>query len=175
MGDPRKSSLLNGDGTPWGPKQFGRPSDPAYEQDYVTDLNDSRIKGYDNSPQKAAFLNDVALSGGDAQNQYLAGQSRLMGGVARSTGSAGGLRGLAAQTQRVRESGLADFATKERQDRYELTNLFNSAKDRRNALKKSKFDSEAARDMAEDQQRGQFWNSILGAVGSAAGGFLGGK
>lgn len=162
MGNPKDSSLFTGKGTPWGPMETGRPDAP----DYITDPN--QIQGFDYSPMRQQLAERMAMQGKQAQGQYLAGQSKLMGGVGRSSGAGTGLANIATDTERGINQMDAELALKDWQDRIQMMNALN-------ALKQSKYNTDAAAYGAEQGARGGFVGDALGALGMGIGSYLGKK
>ncbi len=162
MGNPAESSLFTGKGTPWGPMNTGRPSDPNFIMD------PSQVQGFDYSPMRQQLGERIGMAGKEAQGQYLAGQSKLMGGVGRSSGAGTGLANIATDTERNRNMMDAELAMKDWQQRTELMKALN-------ALKGSKYASDLGAYENEQNQRGQFVGDALGALSGGVGSFLGSR
>lgn len=150
----------NGKGTPWGPMDTGRPDD------FNPETDPNKFQGFDYSPIKAQLMNEIGLQGGDAQRQYLASQSKLLGSGTQQGSQSGRLANLAAMTQKNQSSLAADIAMKEWKDKVELMNAFNRAK-------QAKYQADLGAFNNEQQGRAGFIGSALGAGAQGLGAYLG--
>lgn len=157
MGD----ALTKGKGTPWGPMESGRPDAPVYEQ-YDTDTSH-----FMDSPEAREALAEMATQGGDAQRQYLAGQSKMLGSGTTSGSQSGRLANISALAEKNKNSALVNIAG-QRMD------AFNRARDAANRLKQSKYGADLGAYGQEESGRGQAIGGLLGGLASLGGGYLGG-
>lgn len=154
--------MAGGQGTPWGPMEYGKPGDLQLETD------PSKIKGFDYSELKKAALEDIASAGGDAQRQYLAGSSKALGSGSSSGSRMGRLAGLAADTQKNQARTAMEFALREWQDKQGMMDSINRAR-------QAKYNAENANYQGEQNQRGQAVGNLLNPLALLTGGYLGGK
>lgn len=152
----------DGRGTPWGPMQSGDPGELNLETD------PSKFKGFDYSQLKQQMLEDLALQGGDAQRQMLAGTSKALGSGTMSGSTLGRLSNLAAQTQKNQGRVSAEMAMREWQDKKDLMDSYNRAREASHRAKQDRFG-------AEQGGRGAFWQGMGNVAGGALGGWLGGR
>jgi hypothetical protein len=162
MGNPRQSSLFTGKGTPWGPMDSGAPDSP----NFITDP--SQVAGFDYSPMRKQLAERMGMQGQEAAGQYLANQSKLMGGVARSSGAGTGLAQIATDTERNKGMMDAELAMQDWQQRMAMMNALN-------ALKQSKYQTDMGAFQNEQAGRAGFLGDALGLAATGAGAYFGGK
>ena len=164
------TSMGNGAGTPWGPMESGRPQTPNYEA-YDTNPND--FKGFDYSPMAAAAKNEIALGGGNAQRQYLAGQSKLLGSGTTSGSNSGQLANIAAQTEKNQNNAANQFAQEGYQSQMQQMDAFNRAKQLANSLKAGQYGQDLGAYGQEEQGRGAAIGGLTGGLADILGRYLG--
>ncbi len=168
MGD----ALTKGTGTPWGPMESGRPQTPNYETDFATDPTQFK-GGFDYSPLASQLKNDIALQGGNAQRNYLAGTSKLLGSGTTSGSGAGQLANIAAQTEKNQNAANLDIGRMGWEDQLRAMDAFNAAKNARNRLKQGQYGTDLGAYGQEEQGRGEAIGGLLGGLGRLGGGYLG--
>lgn len=155
MGNPKAPSLRTGF-LPWEEMNTGRPDRP----NYIT--NPNQVQGFDSSALRQQLGERIGMEGKQAQGQYLAGQSKLMGGVGRSTGANTGLANIATDTERNKNLMGAELDWRDYQSRRDLMNALNS-------LKTSEYNTAMGEFQNEQQQRQQGVGNILNLAGLAGG------
>lgn len=158
MGD----ALTKGKGTPWGPMESGRPDVPVYEQ-YDTDTSH-----FMDSPEARQALAEMATQGGDAQRQYLAGQSKMLGSGTTSGSESGRLANISALAEKNKNAALTSIAGQK-------MDAFNRAKDAANRLKQGQYASDLGAYGQEQSGRGAAIGGLAGGAAGLLGSYLGGK
>lgn len=160
MGNPNLPSTKTGF-LPWEAMNTGRPDRP----NYITDPNS--IQGFDSSALKQSRNERLGMQGQQAAGQYLAGQSKLMGGVGRSSGASTGLQDIATETARAKAASDAELDWKDYQSRRELMDALNGIKSKEYGGAMDEFQNEQG-------QRQAGLGSILNLAGMAGGTALAG-
>jgi hypothetical protein len=174
MGNPADSSLATGKGLPWGPMDTGKPDKPKYQTDFIEGMGDPRLQALDQNIKKVR-LRDNALAGGQAQDQYMGGMTKLMSGAGTQSADAGrNMTDIANSTALSAQRVSADFAMKDLEQRMQQAEFMNKAKERANQLMAQQYGQDMGEFNQEQAGRGQFVNGLAGAAGSLAGAALGG-
>lgn len=152
--------LTGGQGTPWGPTEFGRPNTPAYES-YDTD-----ISHFMNTPQIQQAANDAALQGGNAERGYLAAQSKMLGSGTSSGSQQGALANIAAQNEKNKNALITGLAQTS-------MDAYNRARQARNDLLSRQYGIDLGAYGNEQNARGEAIGSLLGGLGKLGGTYWG--
>ncbi len=167
-------AISTGKGTPWQGATYGEPGNPNY-QDYNNDPNS--FQGYDNSAQKAQLLKDIGEQGQNTEQNYLSNSAKGLGGVARSSGTAGNLANIAAQTENQKNAALAGLSQEQWKSKMDLMNAYNNAVTQANARKQNQYDIESKnwnqQENAKQQRFDKFGQSMNDWGKSFAGGMGG--
>ena len=162
---------MGGSGNPWGPMTTGMPETPVYE---TFESDPSRVQGFNTSDLKRALDREIALRGGGAQDQYLAGASKAMGGYGtQSSDFARRLSEIASETAAGKNKVAADLAMQEWQSRLNQMEAMNRAREARNRLLQGRYQTDKEAFDREQEQRAQFNQAIAQTVGSVVGGLAG--
>lgn len=144
------------------------PQAPQLSQDFLTDPNDPRVRGFDTSPQKASLMRDFARQGGQARAQTLASASQALGG-SRSSAAPGMLADIGAQQAYGQQKALGDLAQGEYNGRVSLMDMLNNVEQSKNALKVGQYNAQTgAQDAAARRQQGNIGLGIQGLGGLAS-------
>ncbi len=150
----------NGQGTPWGPMESGRPNTPQYEA-YDTDTSH-----FMDSPEARQALAEMATQGGDAQRNYLAGASKALGSGTTSGSMSGRIANIAALAEKNKNAALTDIASKKME-------AYNRAKEAANRLKQGQYASDLGAYGQEENARGNAIGGLAGGLASLGGSYLG--
>jgi hypothetical protein len=137
---------------------------PDLDSDYLTNPNDPRIQGFDDTAQRQALMHQYADAGRMARDQALAATAANMGG-SRSTGTAGLLSDIAARQSYGQQSALADLSSKNYEQRLRLMDMLNNVKQAANALKTGQYNYSQNAKNSQDSSRNQ---SLAGLASLAA-------
>lgn len=151
MGDVAK-------GTPWGPMQSGRPDD------YQVATDPNQFGSFDTSPLAARLNNDLALQGGNAQRQALAGASKAYGSGTQSGSTMGKLNNIAANTERNQGDLSAKLAMQEYMDKEGRMDAYNKAKQAKFNAENGIFGQENSDRGKADAELGKSVGSIIGSI-----------
>lgn len=160
MGNPNLPSTKTGF-LPWEAMNTGKPDRP----NYIT--NPNQVQGFDSSKLRQQMGERMGMEGKQAQGQYLAGQSKLMGGVGRSSGAGTGLANIATETERGKNSMDADLEWRDYQSRKQLMDALNG-------IKSNEYNGAMGEYQAEQGQRQSALGGMLGVGAQLAGMELGG-
>jgi hypothetical protein len=150
--------------------ETGRPDDPVL-QGYEQDLTKYKP---DMSAQMSEAQRQLAMQGGGAQRQLLAGMSK-MGPAGTMTADVGRRMGdISAQTDYNQRKAAADLEMQSLDMGMKQMDAINRAREAANRLKVDEYNRAAQEFNNEQQGRGGFVKGLLGTVGTIGGGIAGG-
>jgi hypothetical protein len=146
--------LTNGQGTPWGATEFGKPNAPQLNNDPWS------VAGLDQSPLRAALMQRIAANTGQQQQAGQAGLAKA--GLYDSSQQGQLARDIAGSAQGAQNNMEAGLQQQDYQNRMGLMNEQNQ-----NALQN--YGIQANNYNAEQQGRNQFWGGLAQTGGQLAG------
>lgn len=150
------------------------PNAPALSKDFITDPNDPRIQGFDQSQQKREYMRDSSTQAGQARAQTLNSAAQAMGG-SRSSATPGLLASIGAQEGYNQDKELGDLASQSYGQKMSLMDMLNSISSAKNAATTDQYNMQMGQSNANQKQQqaniDNIFKAIKGGGTAAAGGY----